>query len=102
MKFLKRTLLVLAVFVLLLALFGDIIGKGLSLHVAGINNRLQSGKLTTFDKLQCQVFYNSMIYVGGLAYPEAADILEQYLYGRVKTYTWRRITSKHRPSSPSN
>ncbi len=65
----------------LLALFGDSIGRGLSLHLAAMNNRVQRNETTDLDKLQCTVLYNSMIYVGGLAYPEAADILDHYIYG---------------------
>lgn len=84
MKLLKQALLLFAAFLLLLVLFGEMIGRGLSLQAAAINNRLQSGQLTTFDKLQCRLLYNSMIYAGGVAYPEAAAILEHYIYGQGK------------------
>lgn len=50
--------------------------------MAGINQRLQSRQLTTFDKLQCYVLYHGIIVAGKLPYPEAADILQHYVYGK--------------------
>lgn len=81
MRILKRTALLLVALLMLLTLFGHSVGRGISLHLAGINNRVQRNELTVFDKLQCTVLYNSMIYIGGLPYPEAADILHHYIYG---------------------
>jgi hypothetical protein len=78
----KRLTLLLVLFILLLAIFGESIGRGISRHLATMNNRVQLNKATMLDKLQCTVFYNSMIYIGGIAYPEAADILENYIYGK--------------------
>lgn len=76
--------MLLATFLLMLVFFGEIIGRELSLQMAAISNRLQNGPLANFDKLQCRLLYNSMMYIGGMAYPEAADILEHYIYGQGK------------------
>ena len=82
MKIMKRLALLFGLLILFLGVFGDTIGKGISLHLAAINNRVQRGQTTLLDRMQCAIFYNSMICLGGLVYPEAADILDHYIYGK--------------------
>ncbi|WP_210487298.1 hypothetical protein [Rufibacter aurantiacus] len=82
LNFLKKLLLVVSVSLFLLFLFGKEMGKALSVHFSEMNDRRERGSLTSMDKLQCKALYNSMIYLGWLFYPEAAEVLHHYLYGK--------------------
>ncbi|ALI98097.1 hypothetical protein DC20_02775 [Rufibacter tibetensis] len=75
-------MLVVSVSLFLLFLFGKEMGKALSVHFSEMNDRREKGSLTSMDRLQCKVMYNSMICLGWLFYPEAAEVLHHYLYGK--------------------
>ena len=82
MKYLKWLIIILPLsFLLLLTLFGSIIGNVINNHFQALDKRYGNNQLTNLDKAECLVLYHTMAAVGQLSYPEAGQILEHYLEG---------------------
>ena len=82
MKYVKWGFLVILVTVLLLASpLGRVVESAVNADLAGMHQRQLANQSTSFDRLQCRVLYGSIVWLGGLRYPEGAAIIDHYLHG---------------------
>lgn len=82
MRYVKWGFGVLLVTLLLLASpLGRVVEGAVNADLAGMHQRQLTSQNTAFDRLQCRLLYGSIVWLGGLRYPEGAAIIDHYLHG---------------------
>lgn len=75
----KNIIILFIIFVSLILLVAD--NFSFQKRIDPVDVHYRNGRVTQEDKQFMKFIYNSMIFFGGIPYPEAAKILKHYIYG---------------------
>jgi hypothetical protein len=61
---------------------GRVFDRAVTAHFVALNQRREQRRLSWWDGVQCQILFNGIATIGGIASPEAGRIVGHYIHGR--------------------